>query len=181
MLDDIVNALHTEMHEFLQTLPDGGGQVVLMTDFLEGKEITAVMPLVLLEVIPGEDSSQYGGGLTKMYYMIAFNSYHYMPDAYGDELATGYSTGLLKVIDMIRQHLSNEQWLTAGMTNILNNYGYRFTLSGISQASEIPKDGLKIGHRIHMNSVSFDPVTLQWKPGQALAQGDLQPSAVPPV
>lgn len=179
MLDLIVNAVFTEIQDYLATLPDGGGQAMFMADFLNGKQATTIMPLVLLQMTPGEESGMYGGGLTKMYYTLAYHSYNYFPDAYGDELASGYSTSLLRVIDQIRRHLGIEQWLTPGMAEIKSAYDFTFTLGGIGEAMPLQKDGLMIGHAINMKCVSFDPATLQWRPGPPLQS--LLPSGVPPV
>lgn len=50
-------------------------------------------------------------------------------------------------------------WLTQGMVDIFNDYGFQFTLSGINAADAIDTDGLVVGFKIAFQSTAFDIVT----------------------
>lgn len=51
-------------------------------------------------------------------------------------------------------------WLTQGMVDMFNSYGFQFTLNGISTAENIDDSGLLLGYRIDFESVSLDSATL---------------------
>ena len=59
--------------------------------------------------------------------------------------------------------LKSFQWLTQGMNDILNSYGFRFTLSGIVKADALDQDGLILGYRIVFDSLAYDMVTFNAK------------------
>lgn len=50
-------------------------------------------------------------------------------------------------------------WLTQGMVTIFNQYGFQFTLVGITNADPIDQSGLEFGLKITFDSTSFDGVT----------------------
>ena len=155
MIGAILNAVIVECRELLK---DSGGTVILKTDYRATKLTTYSMPLLLLDLVEAPDSGQYPGGVTRVEWMFALNSYNYEPDSYTDD-TSGYSTSLLDVIDTIRQHFSLGIWLTQGMTDILNNYCFKFTLSGIVPADALDQDGLIMGYRIVFDSIAIDTDT----------------------
>lgn len=145
--------------ECIKLLTDGKGTVVLKTDFRSANLSTYTMPLLLLEILPGEDSRQLLGGVTMMEWGFAMNSYVYSPDAHGGDV-TGFATGLKQIIDDIRKHFSLRTWLTTGMPAIEAAYGFRFTLSGLTHADALEaQDGLINGYRIMFDSVAIDDST----------------------
>ena len=75
----------------------------------------------------------------------------------------GYSTDLLKPVDEIRRHFTIGNWMTDGMTEIEENYGFKFSLSGITGADQIDADGLISGYKINFNSISVDVETFDMK------------------
>jgi hypothetical protein len=155
MIDEILDGVIKESRELLK---DIGGTVILKTNYKSTNLPSYSMPLLLLDLVDGGDTGQYAGGTTHTDWLFAFNSYNYEPDSYTDD-ATGYSTGLLKVIDDIRQHFSKGNWLTQGMIDVLNNYCFKYTLSGILPADAIDQDGLVMGYRIVFDSIAIDNST----------------------
>jgi hypothetical protein len=155
MIGAILDAVLKECRELFK---DTGGTVILKTDYKSTNLINYSMPLLLLDLVDGADTGQYHGGTTRTDWMFAFNSYNYEPDSYTDD-TSGYSTGLLDVIDQIRQHFSIGIWLTQGMTDILNNYCFKYTLSGIVPADALDQDGLVMGYRIVFDSIAIDNST----------------------
>ena len=155
MIGDILNAV---MQECKALLADQAGTVILKTDYKASNLPSYAMPLLLVDLYDATDSVQYPGGLTRVDWNFAFNSYHNAPDPKVDD-DSGYSIGLLDVIDSIRQHFSIGAWLTHGMTNILNNYAFRFTLSGISPADALEQEGLIMGYKIIFDSAAVDTGT----------------------
>lgn len=162
MTGEITNAIVQETLA-MPDFTDGGGEgsVMLKTDFKMSDIGSYGMPFVLAEILEGEDSDQMLGGVKRMAWKIGLNSYGYQPDITGDD-KTGYTTQLLNVIDRITDHFNAGRlkgWLTPGMTTILNNYGFRFTFSGISPADPLDGDGLIMGYKVIMDSVSVDTST----------------------
>jgi hypothetical protein len=102
MTDDIVFAL---MQECL-AIPDFQvGTVILKTDFDLTKIDSYSPPFLLLDFVEAGDSGQLIGGVTRMDWIIAMNSYGYAPDTTGDD-KTGDSTSLVKIVDVPRRHFS---------------------------------------------------------------------------
>jgi hypothetical protein len=159
MIGEILNAV---LGECSALLSGTGASVILKTNFKSTKNITNQPSFILLDLTDAPESVIYPGGLTRMDWVFSFNSYSYEPDAYVDETDTGYSTNLLNFIDLIRQHFSvlpAGEWLTSGMNDVANTYGFQYTLSGIAPADGIDEDGLIMGYKITFNSTSFDQVT----------------------
>lgn len=166
MIGDILNAILQETVALSRTW-ENYGTVLLKTDYKNTKLVDYAMPLVIVDLADGVDSKQYPGGLTRMEWQYAFNSYNYSPDGYVDD-TTGYSTSLLKIpIDEIRRHFEIGKWIaedpnapgTYLMNIILDLYGFRFTFSGVTPADHLDEDGLVMGYKIGFDSVSFDNVT----------------------
>lgn len=51
-------------------------------------------------------------------------------------------------------------WLTPGMANIFDTYGFAFTLEGVTSADPVDQDGIILGYKIAFDSTSLDSVTL---------------------
>lgn len=51
-------------------------------------------------------------------------------------------------------------WLTPGMANIFDVYGFQFTLEGVTSADPVDQDGIILGYKIAFDSTSLDNVTL---------------------
>ena len=158
MIGEILQAI---IDECKALLTDTGGTVIFKTDYKSDEITSYTMPLLILDMLDAPDTGQQIGGLTRCDWMFALNSYNYMPNSEVSEDA-GFSTNLLTIIDTIRVHFTvgNQLgWLTEGMTTIENNYGFRFSLSGIQKADALDQDGLVLGYRIVFDSLSFDPGT----------------------
>ena len=158
MTGDIIDAIMKES----KAIPDlQVGTVILKTDFKLADIDSYSMPMLLFELLEGGESRQLIGGITRLDYYVALNVYAQAPDQLGDD-TTGYSPSLLNIIDTIRVHFSNGRlygWLTQGMTDILNNYGFRFSLGGIVEADALEGDGLLMGKRLVFETISFDMAT----------------------
>lgn len=160
MIDDILNALVAEAQAFVQSIADpslGTGTVLLMTNFKSEQVATYGMPLIILGVPDGHDTSLYLGGLKRVEWNWYFASYHLMPDAAGND-TTGYAASLLKIIDLITDHFSagllQNSWLTQGMRDLRTNYCYEMTLEGLGHADDLGADGLIMGFRINFGSLA---------------------------
>ena len=176
MTGEIVKSILDEIGALFLGTP---GTYILKTDFKNEKLNDYAMPLVLMDLIDGPDSKQYPGGLTQMEWDFAFNSYNYMPDPTNND-PSNYSATLLNIpIDTIRQHFSSNYgpylsalipysegtgWLTQGMVDIFNNYGFQFTLSGVTTADALNQDGLIMGYKITFYSTAFDNTTSRVQP-----------------
>jgi hypothetical protein len=156
MIGEILDAVLKEC----RALFDGtGATVILKTDFDSSNLLGYGMPLLLLDMPDGIDTGMYPGGVTHVDWQFAFNSYNYEPDAYVDDKSK-YSTSLLNFIDEIRRHFSFEVWKTADMNAIRDQYGFRYTLSGITPADAlIDGNGLIMGYKIVFDSIAIDTTT----------------------
>lgn len=166
MTDEIIDAVFKEAMAFIASIQDdtlGRGQVVKKTNFKSAELATYGMPLLLLGMIDGEETSQYIGGNTHADWRFDFNSYHYAPDMYMDNQApegtVSYPASLLLIIDKIRRHFSLGIWLTADMPAIEDKYQFCFTLSGLHRADALEADGLTMGWKIIFDSISLDEDT----------------------
>jgi hypothetical protein len=155
MIGEILDAV---LKECRALLTDTGATVIMKTDFRTSNLLTYGMPLLLLDVPDGTDTGMFLGGNTHADWLFSFHSYNYEPDAYTDD-KSGYSTGLLDIIDQIRRHFSFEVWLTPEMVSVLNKYGFRYTLSGVSPADALEGDGLIMGYKIVFDSIAIDVAT----------------------
>lgn len=152
MIGEIIDSVLKECRALL----DGAGAtVILKTDFRTDNLATYGMPLLLLDIPDGTDTGMYLGGHTRTDWVFGFNSYNNEPDAYNDD-TTGYSTGLLDIIDEIRRHFSFEVWLTPGMDQMRDKYGFRYSLSGILPADALDASGLVMGYKILFDSIAID-------------------------
>ena len=162
MIGEILNAVQQECLQYVQAnlMPDGTmATVIQKTNYHASKLPTYSMPFVIIDLVDAPDSQQWLGGVTKMEWNFALNVYNYYPNGYLDD-ATGTSEDLINIIDSIRQHFSQRQWITAQMPQILSDYGTRFTLSGVDKADQLESpDGLTIGFRIIFDTVSIDDAT----------------------
>lgn len=161
MIGEITQAILDEASALLSST---GAMVILKTNFLPKKSPDNTGNFILLGIEDAPESQQYPGGLTRMDWKWAFNSYNWEPDAYNDD-HSGYSTTLLDFIDTVRQHFSlaglgRTGWLTPGMQNIFNLYGFQFTLTGLTNADAIDENGLIMGFKIGFDSTAIDNVTL---------------------
>ena len=155
MIGEILQAVMNECKAFYS---DKGGTFILKTDYEPSNLPSYTMPLCLLDLLEAPESGQCIGGLTKMDWLFALNSYNYQPNPTNDEDG-GYSANLLNVVDEIRRHFTKGRFLTQGMTDILNNYGFRCTLSGLMPGDALDQDGLVMGYKVVFDSVSFDVET----------------------
>jgi len=166
MTGEIMQAVLKECQQLLQAQTADiytGGTVVFKTDW-KPEQTADQMPLILLDMIDSPDASQYLGGVTRMDWMFAMNAYSTMPDAYADDIADPYSTSLINIIDVIRQHFTtaqaNSTWLTDEMVNITEDYGFKFTLSGLQMADALAfRTGFIKGWRILFDSVAVEEIT----------------------
>lgn len=158
MIGDILNAVIQEAKAFLAS---NAGTILLKTDYKASNLPSYSMPLLLIDLLEAPDTYQYPGGATRVDWNFALNAYNYAPDPKGDD-TTGYSNQLLDIIDSIRQHFSVGDWTSGNsptMTDLLYNYGFRFTLSGITQADALDEDGLVKGYKILFETSAIDNST----------------------
>lgn len=169
MTGEILKAVSEETKAFLQQSNQGNfpGTVILETDFKSDQMASYAMPLVILDMQDAPETSQYLGGVTRVDWIFGMNSYNYQPDGYLDD-ATDYSANLLNIIDEIRRHFSLHMWIRAAretdadpmtMPDVEETYGFKFTLSGLTRANPLEKDGLVMGWRIMFDSLSVDEET----------------------
>lgn len=176
MIGEILEAVRQEALAFMKANADpitgdgatsGAGTVIVETDFNDAKRESYSMPLIVLDMVDGHETSQWLGGATRVDWMFGFNSYHYMPDSNIDD-ESGYSPGLLNIIDKIRSHFSTGltlgKWLTQGMPDIFNNYCFKFTLMGVTRAKPLRSDGLVMGWRLGFDSIAIDSSTISTAP-----------------
>lgn len=160
MIGEILNAVLLECRALLEGT---GAEVILKTNLKQMTKENYSGNFILLDVQDAPESLQYPGGLTRMDWKFGFNSYNFEPDAYVDD-QTGYATSLLNFIDMIRQHftngLDNAAWLTQGMTDIFNLFGFQYTFGGVTVAEAVEADGFIMGYKIDMESTALDQGTL---------------------
>jgi hypothetical protein len=160
MIGEILQAVLQET----KTLLDGtGATVMLKTNFRPKSTPDNNGTLVLIDVEHAPDSVQYPGGLSLMVWHFGFNTYAWEPDAYVDD-DSGYSAGLLDFIDTIRQHFTANyaglNWLTTEMITVWDQYGFQYTLTGLTNADAIDQNGLIMGWKIGLDTTSFDDVTV---------------------
>ena len=144
------------------------GTVIFETNYKSEKLQTYTMPLLILALEDEIDSGPFLGGATKMDGSFSMNSYNYDPNSYGDD-DSGQSEELSGIIDIIRQHFSVRQWIIPSrgldttipmsMDDIQENYGFKFTLSGVHRARKLDQDGLIIGYRIIFDFIAIDDTT----------------------
>lgn len=122
MIGEIIDVITKEC----KAIPDYQvGTIMLKTDF-SLKDIGSYdMPMILIDWIDAGDSGQLIGGLTRMDYVLALNSYNREPDALGDD-GSGYPSNLLNVIDVTRRHFSRGNTANiikpTGVLTVGNNY-----------------------------------------------------------
>lgn len=176
MIGQILQAVMNECSAFYA---DKGGTFILKTDYRVSDLPSYTMPLCLFDLIEAEESGQFVGGVTKMDWVFGMNSYNHEPNPL-NEPDNGYSSGLLNVVDEIRVHFSKGIWLTQGMVDILTNYGFRFTLSGVMQADALDESGLVMGYKIVFDSMSIDlatdPINESTAPLEHVVQIDYPPT-----
>lgn len=155
MIGEILQAVIDESKKLFENT---GATVIFKTDYKSENLMTYSMPLLILDVGDAPDSGQQIGGLSRLDWQFALNTYNYMPNSQGTA-DNSFSTGLLEVIDTVRRHFTNGIWITQGMTDIETNYGFVFSLSGIHGADMLDGDGLVLGYRILFDSLAYDLVT----------------------
>lgn len=176
MTDHIMQAVLNECKAFLQQSPDGPGTVILEEDYKHTNLLTYTMPLCLIDLMDAPEESQWIGGSTRVDWIFGFNTYQLEPDSYLDDDTT-YSTGLMRIVDDIRRHFSLGFWLVPARTDdtqpmamqdVIDNYGFKFTLTGKTKARPLDQEGLILGWRINFDSLAIDDVTDWIKPKNPL-------------
>lgn len=171
MTGEILKAVVNEACAFLAQRKGGKepGTCMIEDDYKDDDQRTYIMPLILIDMMDATDTSQYPGGGTKLDWAFGMNSYAYMPDSYNDD-PSSFSTDLLSVIDELRTHFSIGIWLVPpratddepmAIADLLNNFAFVFTLSGLVRAKHLQRDGLVMGWRIVFDSISIDSSTDQ--------------------
>lgn len=170
MTGEILQAVLDECRAVVTTkFGEDIGTLILKTDYRPENLPSYQMPVLLLDLMDGPESGQYVGGLTRMDWIFAMNSYNYEPNVNVDS-DLGYATSLLNITDTVRRHFSFGVWLTAGMSAILDAYGFRFTLSGLLHADALEADGVVMGYKIVFESISFDQVTQDVAPSTSVLE-----------
>lgn len=167
MIGEIIDAVIKEIQALFD---DTNSTVALKTGFNTDNLVAYKMPLLLLDIPDGTETGMYHGGVTHADWLFALNSYSYEPDAYGDDLS-GFSTSLLNITDEIRRHFSFEVWKTQAMYDIRNNYGFRYTLSGLLPADAlVGPQGLIMGYKIVFDSIAIDMTTAAVQPSESVLE-----------
>lgn len=180
MTGEILKAVAEEAKALFQQSDTSGapGTVILETDFNKAKMDNYSMPLLLLDMIDAPEMSQYPGGLKRADWRFGMNTYNYQPDPYLDD-ETNYSANLQNIIDAVTDHFAARIWLRTArdvnnpddpltMADIEDQYGFRFTLSGLQRATNLNMDGLILGWRVTFDSVAVDDSTKNLIDGGAL-------------
>jgi hypothetical protein len=189
MIEQIIQAVSNEAKQFLNAQTDDrfkGGTCVFVTDW-RPNQVAEQMPLVLLDMTDSPEASQYLGGVTRMDWVFNLNAYSTMPDSYNDNVEDPYATSLMAIIDLIREHFSTAQaigadqlgvdggWLTQEMIDITNDFGFKFTLSGVVRADALPyKTGWIKGYRVVMDSVAVQVKTDYAQPSAQVLENVVQ-------
>lgn len=139
MTDEIVYAL---MQECLAIPYFQVGTVLLKTDFDLTKIDSYSPPFLLLDFVEAGESGQLIGGVTRMDWVIAMNSYGLSPDTTGDD-KTGYSTSLLKVVDIPRRHFSkgNQTLFVKPTGSLVVGYTYMVVVGAITYNGNLIQPG----------------------------------------
>lgn len=81
----------------------------------------------------------------------------------GNPLITGtYFTcldGITSFTSASNGYVIGTSWLTQGMVDIFNQFGFQFTLTGITNADALDQNGIIMGYKIGLISTSFDQIT----------------------
>lgn len=167
MIGEILDAVLQEC----KALQSGtGASVMLKTNLAAMKKESYSGNFILLDIQDAQPSEQYPNGLTRMDWKFSFNTYQFEGDAMVDD-NSGYATSLLNYIDMIRRHFSsgliNNLWLTQGMRDVWDNYGFQFTFGGITVADALEENGFLMGWKIDMESTALDDETSSIKPSNS--------------
>lgn len=181
MIEQIIQAVSNEAKQFLNAQTDDkfkGGTCVFVTDW-KPNQVAEQMPLILLDMQDSPEASQYLGGVTRMDWIFGMNAYSTMPDSYNDDIEDPYATSLMQIIDLIREHFStaqaNSAWLTAEMVNITNDFGFKFTLSGVVRADSLPyRTGWIKGYRIMFDSLAVQESTDYVQPSAEVLENVVQ-------
>lgn len=59
-------------------------------------------------------------------------------------------------------------WLTQGMVTIFNDFGFQFTLTGVTTADALEESGLVMGYKISFDTTALDDVTKYTKSDRTL-------------
>lgn len=146
----------------IENLFSGSGcTVILKTDFSSAKWPTYKMPLILIDIEPGNDTQQMIGGLTMMDWQFSLSAYNYMPNIGGKD-PTNYSATRINVADKLRVHFSAFAVMVAKeMLLVFTQYGIKWTLSGLHKADPLEHpNGLCKGHKIIFDTISWDLLTV---------------------
>lgn len=162
MIPSIAQSIIDECKAFIQEDPDFlGATVIFHTDFDFNNVPSYTMPLIIIEVNDAPESGQFIGGVQHIDWIINLNVYNFEPSPTEDD--SNFSTGLLIVMDKIRNHFLNEMPLAQSFIDMIDNYGFNYVLSGIQEAPELEKDNvLLMGKRIGFDSIGIDTDTNQY-------------------
>ena len=160
MIELISQAIIDEVNAYKAADTTGmylGATVMIDTDFNIHNVPSYTLPLIILEIDDAPNSVQLVGGATQMEWNWYLTIYAFEPDPYA---ASSYGTGLLQIIDDLRQHFNGVNFLAQSFIDIQNNFSFTFVLNGVIKAQEIEKDNkIVIGRKIQFESVAFDSKT----------------------
>lgn len=117
------------------------------------------MPMIEVDMRPGDDSGQFLGGLTMEDYHCTLSVYNYQQAVPEDP--TDYSATRVDIADTVRKQFSAfTVYLSAEMTAAFNMFGMKLTYAGSGEAAPIEHaDGLVMGTAIRFSVVAFDDGT----------------------
>jgi hypothetical protein len=152
LLSDIVTAIQKELKYFFLT---SKGTVILDTELKE--DFTCNLPLCIFSIKSAPESARLpGNGVTRMDWEFSLRIYPYEPNAYNSDDG-GYSASLLSIVDDLRNHFENEQWLVQEMVSLTTNYSLRITYNGTTEAESLPlENGECVGFKHMFNTIAID-------------------------
>lgn len=176
MIDEILQAILDEAKAYLASIADdstGMAMVIKKTNITDESKNNYTYPLLMIGTVGGIETSLYCGGTKRQDWLFDFSTYALAPDADVDD-ESGYSTSLLKIVDQVTDHFAagmvNNLWLTAGMTNIFNDFCFEFTLIGLDRADPLDATGIAMGWKINMDSIGIDGGTSSVQPSTSVLE-----------
>jgi len=161
MINKIINAVIKEAQAKLK----GQGTLLFKTDYNPEKINSYAMPLVLIGMDDAPDAGQCIGGATIIDWRFDMNIYNYFINADTSEVSN-VSIEAMEIIDDMRRHFStlveknsvntDRGWLTDEMGEAIQDYSFKFTLSGIGAADPIDNSGMIKGFKMIFDSIAID-------------------------
>lgn len=160
MIGAISQALLTELRQIFLT---SNTTILFDTELNFGDLPSHSMPLICLEIENSPTYNQLPGGATKLEW--DFNIYVYTLSQNSQmQPDNGFSTDLLNTVEVIRKYFAKKLYTSTEMLNIIKNYQFNLTLSGIIKADKIQSEtGNYVGFKMSYQTVAIDTDTMHTK------------------